>query len=181
MSRFVFLDRDGTLVRDRGYTYKLGDYRLLDGVVEGLRLLQRADYRLAIVTNQSGIGRGFFTESDFEAFQARLLEDLGGWGVHIGAQFFCPHRPEEGCECRKPRPGMLWRARAELGAELARSWMVGDSASDLELADRAGLRGAVHVLTGEAEGKGGRLNARIPVAEDLTAAAQYILSADGSE
>ena len=180
MSRYVFLDRDGTLVHDRGYTHRLSDYRLLDGVAEGLSLLQSAGYRLAIVTNQSGIGRGLYTSEDFQDFQALLTRDLAARGVSIGAQYFCPHRPDEGCECRKPQPGLIRRACAELGASPGESWMVGDSETDMQLADRAGLRGGVLVLTGHGVRARGRLRAEVPAAEDLTAAARYILSAEES-
>ena len=145
MSRFAFLDRDGTLVRDGGYTHRLEDYELLSSVAPALAALRRAGYRLAIVTNQSGIGRGIFAESDFETFQRRLLGDLESAGVQIERAYRCPHAPDHGCECRKPEPGLLWRARDELGADLARSWVIGDSERDAGLALRAGCAGAVLV------------------------------------
>jgi D-glycero-D-manno-heptose 1,7-bisphosphate phosphatase len=145
VSRFVFLDRDGTLVRDTGYPHRDADYELLAGVPEALRRLAGAGFRLAIVTNQSGIGRGLFTEADFARFQARLLADLEAAGVRIERTYHCPHRPEAGCDCRKPAPGLLWRARDELGADLAASWVVGDGAGDVGLAERAGCRGAVRI------------------------------------
>jgi histidinol-phosphate phosphatase family protein len=146
--RFVFLDRDGTLVRDRGYLHRIGDYALLPGVVEGLTRLQEAGFGLAIVTNQSGIGRGLFRESDFQAFQQHLLEDLRRSGIRIESTYFCPHGPDDGCACRKPATGMLERAARELDAALAQSWVIGDSARDGELAARAGCRAVL--LTREA-------------------------------
>ena len=106
---FVFLDRDGTLVRDHGYTHRLGDYELLPGVREGLLRIARAGFGLAVVTNQSGIGRGYYGLADFEAFQAQLYADLLRSGIRIEATLFCPHLPEAGCSCRKPAPGLLWR------------------------------------------------------------------------
>ncbi|UCE86195.1 MAG: HAD family hydrolase [Deltaproteobacteria bacterium] len=175
MSRFVFLDRDGTLVRDAGYTHRVEDCELLPGVVDGLRRLAQAGYRLAIVTNQSGIGRGYFRSADFEAFQRRLLQDLARAGISIEATYHCPHRPDAGCDCRTPEPGLLFRARDELGADLARSWVIGDSERDIELARRAGCAGAVRVpKNGAAEG------AETPgtgahSAPDLAAAAAKIL------
>jgi len=174
VSRFVFLDRDGTLVRDTGYPHREEDYELLPGVPEALRRLQAAGYRLAIVTNQSGIGRGLFGEADFQRFQARLLADLARAGVAIERTYHCPHRPDEGCACRKPAPGMLWRARDELGADLAASWVIGDGAVDVELAARAGC-GAVR-LRPPPGGPGGALRpARYGEAEDLAAAAEAIV------
>jgi histidinol-phosphate phosphatase family protein len=148
VSRFVFLDRAGTLVRDSGYPHRDADYELLPGVVAALRRLRDAGFRLAIVTNQSGIGRGLFGEADFERFQARLLADLARGGVVVERTYHCPHRPDEGCDCRKPAPGLLWRARDELGAELTASWVIGDGARDVELAARAGCAGAVRIASG---------------------------------
>jgi histidinol-phosphate phosphatase family protein len=143
VSRFVFLDRDGTLIRDTGYPNQPEHYELLPGVGAALRRLRSAGYRLAIVTNQSGIGRGVFDEDAFERFHALLLADLARADVAIERTYHCPHVPDAGCVCRKPSPGMLWRARDELGADLAASWVVGDSAVDVGLAARAGCAGAV--------------------------------------
>ncbi len=137
---FVFLDRDGTLLADPGYLHRLEDYELLAGVVEGLRALQGAGFGLAIVTNQSGIGRGYFTREQFDALQAHLIADLGQHGVRVDGSYCCPHLPDAGCDCRKPATGMLRRAETELGADLANSWVIGDAASDIELARRAGCR-----------------------------------------
>jgi histidinol-phosphate phosphatase family protein len=148
MSRFVFLDRDGTLVRDLGYTHRIEDYELLPGVASGLRRILDAGFRLAVITNQSGIGRGYYSAEQYAAFQAHLASDLARQGVPIEASYFCPHRPEAECECRKPRPALLHRAERELGADLARSWVIGDSTVDVELAQRGGCRGAVRVLSG---------------------------------
>ena len=106
MSRFVFLDRDGTLVRDAGYVHRIEDYALLPGVVPALRRLAAAGFGLAVVTNQSGIGRGLFSLADYHAFERHLEADLARQGVPLAASFFCPHRPDEGCACRKPAPGL---------------------------------------------------------------------------
>jgi len=176
--RFVFLDRDGTLVRDHGYTHKLANYALLPRVRAGLLRMTQAGFGLAVVTNQSGIGRGYYTEADFQAFQAHLCADLQRSGIRIEATFFCPHLPEAGCPCRKPAPGLLWRARAELGADLAASWVVGDQASDLELARRAGCRGAVWI--GVDAARSGASEGVYGVA-DLEEAAGLILSQDAAK
>jgi histidinol-phosphate phosphatase family protein len=177
MSRFVFLDRDGTLVRDLGYTHRIEDYELLPGVVSGLRRILAAGYKLAVITNQSGIGRGHYSTEQYQAFQAHLVGDLAGQGVPIEASYFCPHHPDAGCQCRKPQPALLHRARDELGADLARSWMIGDSAVDVELARRGGCRGAVLVLTG-----GGFASTEVPPevsrAASFEEAAEIVLKAD---
>ncbi len=143
--RAIFLDRDGTLVADPGFVHRIEDSRLLPGVVSGLQRLSQSGYQLIIVTNQSGIQRGVFDLRDFETFQAHLLQDLARCGISIAATYFCPHRPEAGCECRKPAPGLVQRARQELNINLTESWMIGDRREDAELAQRAGLRGAVWI------------------------------------
>lgn len=145
MSRFVFLDRDGTLVADPGYVHRLEDYRLLPGTASALLRLRDAGFRLVIVTNQSGIGRGLFGRQDFERFQERLLRELADAGVVIEATYFCPHSPEAGCDCRKPAPGLLERAARELAADLAASWVIGDAERDVEMGRRAGCAGAVRI------------------------------------
>ncbi|HZR80481.1 MAG TPA: HAD family hydrolase [Candidatus Binatia bacterium] len=173
--RFVFLDRDGTLVRDVGYGYRLADYELLPGVVDALRVLSAAGYRFAIVTNQSGIARGIFSHAEFEVFHRRLLNDLDRAGIAIEATYMCPHLPDARCDCRKPSPTPLLRARDVLGADLPRSWVVGDHAVDVELAARAGCRGIL-VTTGHGEEERARLTVATPVVADLAAAARHILA-----
>lgn len=175
--RFVFLDRDGTLVRDAGYPHRDADYELLPGVVAALARLRDAGFRLAIVTNQSGIGRGIFGEPDFARFQARLLADLARGGVRIEATYHCPHRPDEGCACRKPAPGLLLRARDELGADLAASWVIGDSARDVELAARAGCAGAVRIASGSEGADEAQRPPRYARAADLAAAVEAVVKA----
>lgn len=177
MSRFVFLDRDGTLIRDLGYTHRIEDYELLPGVVAGLRRMLDSGYRLAVITNQSGIGRGYYGEEQYAAFQAHLVDDLARQGVPIEASYVCPHHPDAGCECRKPRPALLYRARGELGADLARSWVIGDSAVDVGLAQRGGCRGAVLVRTGSGEASTD-VPSEVPQASSFEEAVEIVLKAD---
>jgi D-glycero-D-manno-heptose 1,7-bisphosphate phosphatase len=171
----VFLDRDGTLVHDEGYTHRLVDYRLLPGVA-ALRRLERAGYALEVVTNQSGIGRGYYAEADYEAFQRHLVSDLARHGVHLRASLHCPHRPDAGCACRKPGIALLERAQRELGADLARSWVIGDNVADVELAARAGCEGAVLVLTGHGREASRHLPAATLRADDLDGATRIVLT-----
>jgi D-glycero-D-manno-heptose 1,7-bisphosphate phosphatase len=178
---FVFLDRDGTLVHDAGYTHRVDDYRLLEGVKPGLKRLVAAGYALAIVTNQSGIGRGYYGEADYMRFQRHLEADLLSAGIPIAVSLHCPHLPDAGCGCRKPAPGMLDRAQREFGADLAASFVIGDAASDLALATRAGLRGAVLVLTGLGEETSRETSPSVPRAADLVAAARLIEGLSASD
>jgi D-glycero-D-manno-heptose 1,7-bisphosphate phosphatase len=174
----VFLDRDGTLTVDHGYTHRVEDYELLPGVVEGLRLIARQGYALAILTNQSGLARGLFQREDLEDFHRHLIDDLSQQGVTIESALHCPHLPDAGCDCRKPAPGLLHRAERELGADLARSWVIGDRISDIDLATRAGCRGGILVLTGCGEEESLRVSPSVPRAHDLVEAAGIV--ADGS-
>jgi len=170
----VFCDRDGTLIEDRGYVHRIADYRLLPGVVTGLQALQDAGFGLAIVTNQSGIGRGYYSEADFEHFQAHLTGDLDRQGIQIAASYHCPHLPDAGCACRKPGTALIERAQRELDCDLEASWVVGDSPSDVALAEHAGCR-SVFVMTGQGIERRAEVAAGVPVADDLRGAADAIL------
>ncbi len=148
MRRFVFLDRDGTLIEDRRYHFRVSDYAPLPGAYEALRELRAAGFGLAIVTNQSGIGRGYFTEADFARFQSHLLADFAAHGAPVDASYHCPHTPDAGCDCRKPRAGMVLRAASEHPIDLAESWVIGNEDSDVALARTVGCR-AVRIGGGE--------------------------------
>ena len=170
---FVLLDRDGTLLEDAGYVHRIADYRPLPGAIEGLRLLQGAGFGLAVLTNQSGIGRGLFSEEDFQSFQAHFIHDFATQEVQIEATYFCPHSPETGCNCRKPATGLLERAQRELDIDLLRSWVIGDKPEDIELARRADCR-AIYVLTGEGARRRDELDSDVITSADVLAAARLI-------
>ena len=144
--RSVFLDRDGTLILDRGYTYRVEDFQLLDGTAEGLRLLQALGFRLVIVTNQSGIARGRYTEADMQRFNEYLLDQLRLEGIGLAGLYYCPYHPDGvgGYRCdselRKPAPGMLLQAARELDLDLAGSFAIGDKKSDVLAGKAAGCR-----------------------------------------
>lgn len=170
MRRFVFLDRDGTLVEDREYAHALSDYAPLPGAYDAVRELRAAGFGAAVVTNQSGIGRGLFSEADFARFQAHLLADFAAHGAELDASYHCPHTPEAGCDCRKPRPGLVLRAQRELAIDLPGSWVIGDRESDVALAASVGCR-AVRI------GGGARAD-RVAVARDLLEAVRrFVLAA----
>lgn len=168
--RFVFLDRDGTLIEDREYAWQLSDYAPLPGAYEALRELRAAGFGLAIVTNQSGIGRGLFREADFARFQSHLERDFAAHGAPVDGSYHCPHVPDAGCDCRKPRAGMVLRALREHAVDLAESWVIGDKDSDVALARTVGCR-AVRIGGGE-RGDG------VAVARDLLdAVRRFVLAA----
>ena len=143
----LFLDRDGVIVEEVGYLHRPEDVVLYPGVAEAIATIRRRGVPVVVATNQSGIGRGKYGEADLHRVSRRIDELLAAAGARIDATYFCPHRPDFGCDCRKPAPGLLRRAAAELGLDLARSVMVGDKGSDLGAA-RAARCAAVLVRTG---------------------------------
>jgi heptosyltransferase-2 len=143
----IFLDRDGTLNPDPGYIKSPDQFELFPGVSEALARLKRAGARLIVVTNQSGIARGFLSRKDLDAVHMKLKRLLDGAGVTLDAIYFCPHHPDDGCECRKPNRGMIDQAVRECRVNLDRSYLIGDHLRDIELAKRVGAR-SVLVTTG---------------------------------
>ncbi len=137
--RAVLLDRDGTINVDHGYLHDTSLLEFLPGAVEGLRRLSREGFRLIIITNQSGIGRGYFSLEQYREFNDALVEALRVEGVDIAATFFCPHSPSDGCGCRKPYPYMALEAIKEFGIDPSRSYMFGDKPSDVECGEAAAL------------------------------------------
>jgi len=146
----VFLDRDGTLNYDPGYLKIAADLKLLPGVGPALARLKRAGARLVVVTNQSGVGRGMITLKDLEAIHARLQGLLEQEQAALDAIYFCPHHPNDGCHCRKPNAGMVERAVSELQLDLRRSYMIGDHARDIQLAQRVGAK-AILITSGSVD------------------------------
>lgn len=163
--RAVFLDRDGTLIEDVGYLSRPEEVRVLPGVTAALESLRAAGFALVVVTNQSGIGRGYYSEEDYRAVDGAVRAALG---VPLDAVRHCPHAPQAKCSCRKPAPGMLRSAAEELGIELERSWAVGDGERDVLAGLSAGCRA---ILIGE-----GTPPAGARAAPDLPAAAKIILA-----
>ena len=155
----AFLDRDGTITRDKAgvYVTKPAQLKVYAAAPAALREIAAKGYRLVVVTNQSGVARGYMTLRDAKAINLKLVRELRRAGVKLAAVYMCPHGPHDGCACRKPAPGLLLEAAADLPWDLSRSFVAGDKRSDLELARRAGLKGRL-VLTGQ--GKEARPEAR---------------------
>jgi D-glycero-D-manno-heptose 1,7-bisphosphate phosphatase len=162
----VFVDRDGTVVVDRGYLADPEGIELLPGAGTALQRLDRAGFALVLITNQSGVGRGFFSTADLDRQHRRLQRLLEPYGVTFARIEVCPHRPDAGCDCRKPAPGMILRAARDLGLDLGASFVIGDKDSDTEAGHRAGC---TSVGIGRA-----RSGADLRVT-DLAAAADWIL------
>ncbi len=146
-ARAVFLDKDGTLIENIPYNVAPERIRLAPGAEEGLTLLHEHGYRLIVVSNQSGVARGYFEESALAAIEDRLREILSGIGIPLAEFVYCPHHPEGvvatyavTCDCRKPAPGMIVKSARAHGIDPARSWLVGDILDDVEAGRRAGCR-----------------------------------------
>lgn len=136
--RVVVLDRDGTLIVERHYLSDPEQVELIPGAAGGLRQLQERGLILVVITNQSGVGRGFFDRARLDLIHRRLEELLGAEEVHLDGIYVCPHTPEEDCRCRKPRIGLLERAASELGFDPRASFVIGDKVCDIELGRRVG-------------------------------------------
>ena len=148
-SKAVFFDRDGVLNIDHGYTYKIADLEWMPGAKEAVAYLTKLGYKIFVVTNQSGIARGFYTVADMEKLHAYMKQELEKAGGEITKFYYCPHHPTKGiipeltikCNCRKPAPGMILQAFAEYDLDKQRSLMIGDMPKDLEAAKAAGIPG----------------------------------------
>lgn len=146
-----FLDRDGVINVDHGYVSRIEDIEFLSGIFPVLRTLAEKGYALIVVTNQSGIGRGYYTEEDFERVMEWMLKQFEAESIRITAVYRCPHTPDTNCDCRKPEPGMLLNAIREQSIDPAASWMVGDSETDMLAAEAAGIRNRVLIGGVESE------------------------------
>jgi D-glycero-D-manno-heptose 1,7-bisphosphate phosphatase len=178
--RHVILDRDGVLNQEAeggGYIERPEDFAWVPGALEGLRLLRDAGLYLSVATNQSGVGRGIMTLAQLEAVHARMRTEADRYGAPLDAIFFCPHAPEDGCDCRKPAPGLILQAMAGSGLTAAETILVGDADRDLEAAARAGIR-AVLVRTGKGRKTEAALQGvGVPIYDDLPAFARSLAAA----
>ncbi|HDX8137108.1 TPA: D-glycero-beta-D-manno-heptose 1,7-bisphosphate 7-phosphatase [Campylobacter fetus] len=135
----VFLDRDGVINKDLGYVSKIDDFEFCDGIFEALCGFLKLGFALFIVTNQSGIGRGYYTSDDFLNLTKFMLDEFKKEDIYIKKVYYCPHSPEENCDCRKPKPGMILKALSEFDINLKNSIMIGDKNSDMLAANSAGI------------------------------------------
>ena len=175
--RLVVLDRDGVINEDSGEFIKsVAEWRPISGSLEAIAALTRAGFRVAVVTNQSGVGRGLFTEQTLEAIHARMNAAVRHAGGELAGIYYCPHHPDEGCDCRKPKTALLRRLEGDLGVSLEGVPFVGDRISDVGAADAVGAR-AILVRTGTGAATARTLGARsIEVFDDLAAAARALIA-----
>jgi D-glycero-D-manno-heptose 1,7-bisphosphate phosphatase len=176
----VFLDRDGTIIQEKGYLSDPEAIELIPGVARAIRLINYLDLRTVVVSNQSGVARGYFPVSVVEEINKRLYVLLGQEGASLDGMYYCPHHPDAACTCRKPEPGMLQLAAEELRVDLPSSYMVGDKADDIGAVHRVGGKGIL-VLTGYGKGELKAWQGDPPdfVAQDLLEASYWILLQEG--
>lgn len=192
MKPAIFMDRDGTLCHEVGYVNHLSRFRLLPYAVEAVRLVNRSGFLAVVVTNQAGVARGYFPESLVHEVHAGMRASMEAGGARLDGLYTCVHHPTVGeppyrkdCDCRKPRPGLLRQAEADLGIDLRKSWMVGDRRNDMEVAWSVGARAAL-VRTGYGLGEltyhaGAWPRQPDVVADHLLEAVQKIVAASAVE
>ena len=171
MSKAIFFDRDGVIIEDICYHYKIEDFKFIPNAVKGLKLLK--NFKLFIVTNQSGIGRGYYKTEDFLKFNNHLLDELKKYNIKIEKTYYCPHKPEDNCECRKPKTKLLKDAEREFDIDLKKSFVIGDKKADIELGKNAGCK-TILVLSGNGMKTKNKINADF-VAKNLIEAAEWVI------
>jgi D-glycero-D-manno-heptose 1,7-bisphosphate phosphatase len=139
-TKAIFMDRDGTVSEEVGYMYHAGLYKPFPWTGEAVRRINDSGYKAILITNQAGVERGYFPESTVHEVHRILDAELERWSARLDGIYFCPHRPESQCNCRKPKPGMILRASVEMNIELTESFMIGDRFVDVEAAHGAGVK-----------------------------------------
>lgn len=148
MQKAVFLDRDGVVNVEKEYTYEIEDFEFMDSLFDSLKYLQKLGYKLFIITNQSGIARGYYTIEDYKKLTNWMLDKLSENGIVISQVEFCPHGPEDNCSCRKPKTGMIDNILSKHEIDLENSWLIGDKSSDIKCAKNANIKNTVQVKSG---------------------------------
>ena len=144
----IFLDRDGVVNKEVRYLYRLSDFEFIDGIFDACLYFQKLGYEIIIITNQSGIARGYYNENDYLKLTEWMLSQFNDNGINILDTFYCPHGPESSCNCRKPKPGMVIEAKNKYNINMKESWMIGDSESDIKAANAAGISKTILVRSG---------------------------------
>ena len=144
----IFLDRDGVINKEVEYLFKIADFKFIEGVFDACLYFQQLDYKIIIISNQSGIARGYYSERDYLELTKWMLNQFNIKGISILDILYCPHGPESSCECRKPKPGMLIEAKDKYNISMKDSWMIGDKETDIEAANLSGINNTILVRSG---------------------------------
>jgi len=148
MDKVVFLDRDGVINIEKDYLYKIEDFEFIDGVFSSLQYLQTLGFKFVIITNQSGIGRGYYSLEQYNTLTFWMKEQFKQQGIDIVEVYCCPHAPDENCSCRKPNIGMIEQASKILNIDYKNSWLIGDKSSDIQTAINANIKNTIQVRSG---------------------------------
>lgn len=177
MNNAIYLDRDGTLNQDDGYVHKIKNFQLLPDVLDALKLLKN-DFKLFIITNQSGIGRGYFGIEDVKKFNNHMIKEFKKEGIKIEEVYICPHNPDKKCDCRKPNIKFIKETEREFNIDLKSSWVIGDLYTDIKMGKNSGCK-TIYVLTGHGKDRKNQLeeNGIIPdfICENILEAAKTII------
>ena len=144
----IFLDRDGVINKEVNYLHKIDDFEFIDGIFKTCLYFQNLGYRIIIITNQSGISRGYYSESDYHLVTQWMLSQFAKNNINILDIFHCPHGPNSSCECRKPMPGMFLNAKTKHNIDMEKSWMIGDKEVDVTAANASGIHNTILVRSG---------------------------------
>ena len=144
----IFLDRDGVINKEINYLHKIEDFEFINGIFEACQYLESLNYKIIITTNQSGISRGYYTESDFQKITKWMLSQFNNNNIDILDVIHCPHLPSDFCDCRKPKPGMLLSAKTKHNIDMENSWIIGDRENDIKAANNAGIINTILVKSG---------------------------------
>jgi len=144
----IFLDRDGVINEEVNYLYQIENFKFIDGVFEACLHFQRLNYKIIIVSNQSGIARGYYSENDYKRLTTWMLDQFCHKNIAVLDTFYCPHGPDSKCYCRKPKPGMFIAAKNKYNINMKKSWMIGDKETDIESANLAGISNTILVRSG---------------------------------
>lgn len=142
-NKAIFLDRDGVINEEVNYLHEVDDFIFINGIFEACHHYLKLDYKIIIITNQSGISRGYYNTNDYQNLTAWILNQFKNKGISILDTFYCPHIPESNCSCRKPKPGMFIAAKNKYNIDMALSWMIGDKETDSEAAKAAGINNTI--------------------------------------
>lgn len=175
----VFLDRDGTINIDKGYVHRLEDWEWISGAIDAIVALKNTGFLVIVITNQAGIARGYYDETDMNNLHTMINKELKKHGAKIDGFYHCPHHSDFGeerkCECRKPLPGMIYKAVRDFNIDLSRSWLIGDKASDIQAGQAAGVK-TILVLTGYGNKDRPLIADDDICVTDITIASRYIIS-----
>jgi D-glycero-D-manno-heptose 1,7-bisphosphate phosphatase len=144
----IFLDRDGVINKEVEYLFRIADFEFIEGVFDACLYFHHLDYKIIIISNQSGIARGYYNESDYQNLTEWMLDQFNKKGISILDILYCPHGPESTCNCRKPKPGMFIEAKYKYNISMKNSWMIGDKETDIEAANLAGITNTILVRSG---------------------------------